>query len=313
MRSIVIILLGAVSYGLLSTFVKLAYQSGFSTNEVIGSQMLFGVVMMVLLLLFVSRTKKGPLMKGVSVKTLLSLLPIGITVGATSIFYYSALKYIPASIAIVLLFQFSWMGVLIEAVVERKRPGKEKLIALVLVLAGTAMAGGLTDGGWKQFTMVGVILGLLSAFSYSLFIALSGKAALQVAPVTRSTIIVAISAVFISFVYPPTFVLSGALGHGLLFWGFLLAFFGVVIPPLCFAIGVPKTGGGLASILSAAELPVAVVMSGIVLQEHVTMLQWVGVVIILVGVTLPELLTRHKRTPSTPLDERPVKSKRISL
>ena len=313
MRSILIILLGAVSYGLLSTFVKLAYRLGFSTSEVVGSQMIFGAVMMLLLLLLASRTKKAPVLKGVSFKALLALLPIGITVGATSIFYYSALQYIPASVAIVLLFQFSWMGVLIEAVVERKRPGKEKIAALVLVLAGTAMAGGLTDGGWKQFTLAGVILGLLSALSYSLFITLSGKAALKVAPVTRSTIIVVVSTVFISFVYPPSFVVSGALGQGLFLWGFLLAIFGVVIPPLCFAIGVPKTGGGLASILSAAELPVAVVMSGIVLQEHVTLLQWIGVAVILIGVALPELIFRQKLAPNVTLAEGQAKSRSVSL
>lgn len=313
MRSIMIILLGAISYGLLSTFVKLAYRSGFSTNEVVGSQMVFGIAMMSLLLLFASRIKKVPVMKGVSVKSVFALLPIGITVGATSILYYSALQYIPASIAIVLLFQFTWMGVLIEAVVERKRPGKEKMTALMLVLAGTVMAGGLTDGGWKQFTLTGVILGLLSAFSYALFISLSGRAALQVAPITRSTIIIFISAVMIMFVYPPTFVTSGALGEGLFLWGFLLALFGVVIPPICFAVGVPNTGGGLASILSAAELPVAVVMSGIILQERVTVLQWIGVVVILIGVALPELFIRQKRAQNIPLAGGPAKGPRISL
>lgn len=313
MRSIVIILLGAISYGLLSTFVKLAYHSGFSTNEVVGSQMVFGIAMMSLLLLFANRIKKVPVMKSVSVKSVFALLPIGITVGATSILYYSALQYIPASIAIVLLFQFTWMGVLIEAVIERKRPGKEKMVALALVLAGTIMAGGLTDGGWKQFTLAGVILGLLSAFSYALFITLSGKAALQVAPLTRSTIIVFISAVMIMFVYPPEFFTNGALGEGLFLWGFLLALFGVVIPPICFAIGVPKSGGGLASILSAAELPVAVILSGVVLHERVTLLQWIGVVVILIGVALPELLIRQKRARNLPLAGGPAKGRRLSL
>lgn len=128
MRSIMIILFGAVSYGLLSTFVKLAYHSGFSTNDAVGSQLIFGIVMM---LLVIGLIKNVPVMKGVSVKSLIALLPTGITVGATSILYYSALQYIPASIAIVLLFQFTWMGVLIEAVIERKRSGKEKMTALV--------------------------------------------------------------------------------------------------------------------------------------------------------------------------------------
>jgi len=89
--------------------------------------------------------------------------------------------------------------------------------------------------------------------------------------------------------------------------------FGAVIPPICFAIGVPKSGGGLASILSAAELPVAVFMSGIILHERVTMLQWIGVAVILIGVALPELLIRQKRARNIPLVGGPAKGRRISL
>lgn len=294
MRSILYILCGAVSYGLLSTFVKTAYRAGFRTDQVVGSQILFGALMMLLLWLAAGRFRLRASLKGATLHSLIQLLPVGLCVGGTSMLYYAALRYIPASIAIVLLFQFTWMGVLIEAVLERKRPGAEKLLALAVVLAGTLMSGGILDGGWRQFTAMGIVLGLLSALSYALFITQSGRSAPGVAPLTRSTFTVLAAAVFILCVYPPVFVSDGSLGGGLTLWGCLLAFFGVVIPPLCFALGAPKVGGGLASILSAAELPVAIVMSAIVLQERVTGLQWVGVAVILVGVVLPEWLSRRR-------------------
>ncbi|MDQ8736950.1 DMT family transporter [Paenibacillus sp. LHD-38] len=60
----------------------------------------------------------------------------------------------------------------------------------------------------------------------------------------------------------------------------------VVIPPLFYAIGVPRVGGGLATILSAAELPTAVIMSYVVLNESVNWLQWFGVGITMIGITL---------------------------
>jgi drug/metabolite transporter (DMT)-like permease len=44
---------------------------------------------------------------------------------------------------------------------------------------------------------------------------------------------------------------------------------------------MPKIGTSLGSILSAVELPVAVLMSFFVLQETVTVLQWTGVAAIL--------------------------------
>ncbi|MFK4998519.1 hypothetical protein ACI2OX_17980 [Bacillus sp. N9] len=41
----VIVFLGGCSYGILSTFVKLAYSAGFSVAEVSGSQVLFGTIL----------------------------------------------------------------------------------------------------------------------------------------------------------------------------------------------------------------------------------------------------------------------------
>jgi len=49
---------------------------------------------------------------------------------------------------------------------------------------------------------------------------------------------------------------------------------------------MPKTGVSLGSILSAVELPVAVCLSFFVLHEPVSILQWVGVLLILFFVVL---------------------------
>ncbi|MNR45714.1 EamA-like transporter family protein [compost metagenome] len=75
----------------------------------------------------------------------------------------------------------------------------------------------------------------------------------------------------------------------LLKWGIILAVFGTVIPPLCFASGIPKAGLTLSSILSSVELPVAVTMSALVLHEEVSWIRWLGIAIILGAMILPNL------------------------
>ena len=48
-----LVLLGVCSYGVLAIFVKLAYAEGFSLGEVIGSQYLFGwIILFAITLLF---------------------------------------------------------------------------------------------------------------------------------------------------------------------------------------------------------------------------------------------------------------------
>lgn len=59
---------------------------------------------------------------------------------------------------------------------------------------------------------------------------------------------------------------------------------------LFFSIGVPKLGSGLGTILGAAELPAAVVASVLVLQEDVSLLRWVGIFVVLIGIAAPQII-----------------------
>jgi drug/metabolite transporter (DMT)-like permease len=296
-KYILFVLAGACSFGLLSTFVKKSYESGFHVGDVVGSQNLFGVIMLWTLVFVTAKSSKLPAASqtfNVTRRQALSLMAVGTTTGLTGIFYYSALQYISASFAIVLLFQFTWMGILLEAVVERKRPGKDKILSLIILFVGIIMASGYLGGGQDAVSWIGVTLGLLAAVTYALFIWFSGKTAKQVVPITRSAIMLSGSFILVMLVFPPHFLINGSLYEGLLPWALLLALFGIVIPPLFYAIGVPRVGIGLATILSAAELPTAVIMSYVVLNESVNWLQWLGVGITMLGIALPELMKRKK-------------------
>lgn len=287
MRHIILVFLGACSYGILSTIVKLAYGQGYSPAEVIGGQMFFGFVLTWIPALFFLRTKP-PL------RSFLLLAAVGLAIGSTGILYYNALRFIPASLAIVLLFQFTWMGVLAEAVLSRRRPDKPTLFSLVLLFGGTLLAGGIFEnGGIMQFHLLGVVLGLLAAVSYTMFIIFSGRAEIGVNSWVRSSSMTTGSFLLAALIYPPAFVWDGTLWDGLFPYVFLLAFFGVFIPTVLFNFGVPHIGAGMAAILGAAELPMAVFSSYMVLHESVSLLQAAGVIIILLGIVLPEWLRKR--------------------
>ncbi|HWL12019.1 MAG TPA: EamA family transporter, partial [Ureibacillus sp.] len=63
---------------------------------------------------------------------------------------------------------------------------------------------------------------------------------------------------------------------------------------LLFSVAAPKVGGGLTSILSAMELPVAIIASVIVLHEKLTILQCLGIVLVLIGMSLPTVIAQRK-------------------
>ncbi|MEB3103723.1 EamA family transporter [Ferviditalea candida] len=282
MRWAVLVFLGACSYGVLSTFVKLAYHAGFTVQEVVGSQAFFGILLLWPMSWFFPRNK-------LTRKELISIMLVGSTIGLTAIIYYGSLQYLPASVSVVLLFQFTWIGVLIESLIDRQKPDRAKILSLILLFAGTILAAGLLEADTAHWTGIGILLGLLSALSYALFVIFSGRTANHVHPVVRSSIMAFSSLILVFIVFPPFFLWNGSLYAGLALWGFLLALFGIVIPTLFLTLGVPHTGGSLASILGAAELPTAVLMSSMVLGESVSSLQWLGVFVILSGIALPEL------------------------
>lgn len=288
MRSMLLVLLGSCSFGLVSGVIKFAYAAGLSPAAVTSSQILFGCLIMWLLALMT----KGRRPQG---RQWPMLLGAGLTMGVTSLAYYNALHHLDASVAIVMLFQFTWIGVILDAVVERRLPNRSTILSLLLLGAGTLLAAGVLEQGGRSLSLIGVGFGLLSALSYAFMILFSGKVATGVGPFYRGAVMLTGSLCLIFLVYRPTFLIDGPLPNGLLLWGLAAAMSASVIPTICFAIGVPKIGAGMATILGAAELPMAVLVSRFLLSESVSLLQWAGGAVILLAIALPEVSRRRQQ------------------
>ncbi len=283
-----VILLGACSYGVLSSILKIGFLNGFSFPELLGGQYVFGWFGLLLLVIIFSRHK-------VSSKNILSLLAVGTTMSLTSIFYGLSVKELPASIAIVLLFQFTWIGVLIEAIANKTFPSREKLLSILILFVGTVLAGGVFDGLGQQLSIKGIIFGLLAAITFSFYFFASGRVSTEVPIYSKSFLMATSATLFVCLIYPPTYLIDGTLQTGLWKYALILGFFGVVIPVICFSIGVPKVGTGLATILGAVELPTAVIASITLLNEFVSPLQWIGIICILSGIFIPQMLKIEKK------------------
>jgi drug/metabolite transporter (DMT)-like permease len=282
------VFLGACSFGILSTIVKTAYKEGFTLHQVMGGQYGFGWALMLVLMLLFSRRR-------VSFTQFIRLAGVGACTCLTGVLYYMSLQSLPASIAIVLLFQFTWIGVGIEAMVTRKWPSKTAIGSVMILFAGTVLAGGLLGGHDFHLSLDGVLYGLGSALTMSLFIFFSGRVETQLPLIARSFYITTGSFLVLITVFTPQAIFGISFGNGLWLYGLVLGAFGAVIPVLLFGLGAPKISPGLASILSAGEFPVAVMASVVVLHEQVTWPQWLGIVVILLGIAYPQL--RGIKTP----------------
>lgn len=291
------IIIGSSSYGMLSTFVKLAYKENFTTPEVTTAQFAWGILILTFLSLF--QRKLGPEIKADDVK---KLMVAGIPLSLTSILYYLSVRYIDASVAVVLLMQSVWMGVIVEAIQKRKLPGIEKVIAVILILFGTLLATKVIGAENMNLDPRGLVLGMLTAMCFSWGLYSTSSVANHLNPITRSrymlyggAIVVALFTVLAQVA--PYYLNIHILSEGFVFnqpfdanifkyYGLIVAVFGTVIPPIMLNKGFPIVGVGLGSILSSIELPVAMTISFLFLGEIVTLVQWLGVGIILSAIVL---------------------------
>ncbi|WP_155894785.1 MULTISPECIES: DMT family transporter [Bacillaceae] len=282
-----LVVIAASSYGVVSTIIKLAMHSGFSAQEAVTSQFFIGFCIAVCIYLLTNRTKLS--FNGVKI-----LIFAGVLTGLTNIVYGQSLNYLPASLAVVLLFQFTWIGMLISCITKRQLPSRIEFFSIIILVMGSIPAAGLIDVDLSQIPFQGWLWGLAAALCYSLFLFVNGKATTSMTTSNR-LVIVSFTAFMMSAGFQsPEIIWNGTLfNEGLWMYGLALGLFGMIIPVFLFTIAVPKVGLGMTSILSAIELPIAVMVSVILLSETVTTLQIVGIVTIILGISLPTILNRN--------------------
>ena len=289
LKGVVLVGLGAASYGMLATFVKLAYKDtssqglNYTPAEVIIAQFVIGILIVLGINAF-QKNRKGKDVIKASSTDIKKLMLVGTSTGLTSIFYYLAVKYIPVSIGIVLLMQTVWMGIVLEMFLEKKQPSKIKTIAVLIVLLGTVLATNVLNNSvnldWR-----GIVLGLLAAASFTTTMFAANKVALTISSAQRSLYML-LGGIIVVFIFA-IFTQNTPFNYDIFFkWGILLALFGTVIPPILLNAGFPLTGIGLGSIVSALELPVSVMMAFLILNENVVFSQWIGIVIIILAIVL---------------------------
>lgn len=294
LKGVLLVALGATSYGMLATFVKLAYSENFTTAEVTTSQFVYGILGILLINLFQKNKAKKPVNLATP-KNIMQLMLAGTSLGMTSVFYYLCVKYINVSIAIVLLMQTVWMGVLLEWLLDKKAPSVQKIAAVIIVLTGTFLATNLYQADlnldWR-----GLFWGMMAAASFTTTMFTANKVALGISSAQRSlymllggAIIVFGFAIFTQTT-PYNFDIFSK-------WGIVLALFGTIIPPMLLNAGFPSTGIGLGSIVSSLELPVSVMMAYFILNEKVSLIQWLGIVLILLAIVIMNIRSKSLETP----------------
>lgn len=213
---------------------------------------------------------------------------LGVFTGLTSICYYTSVSLLPGAVALTLLFQYVWVSVLIECVVERRLPSRSTVVAVIIVLAGTVFAAGLFEGSIGTLDPFGVAMGAGSAVFYALFLYLSGRigadqpAALRAAMLPLGGLVVtslANPACYTTAMFDPN-VWPYAVGMSIL---------GVILPTTLINYASPKLSTGMVSVMASSELPVGIISAWILVADTPTPLTLFGAILVLVGIVVKQI------------------------
>ena len=289
----ILVFIGGCCFGPSSALTKLGYKNGFSFADIVMSQYFFGFLFMLVLaggfFLIQYPKKRANLLKIPSLKAIIMLTLAGISIALVSTTFMISLQTVPAHISVILLFQYTWMGVILDVIASRKLPNKGTTISVISLIIATLLAAG-AEAGAENLSRLGVFSGILSAIFYTVYIFILGKIDSSISSPSRSLIVLSIALITLIVIFSPRYFTSDIIVEAdIWMYGLLLGSFGCALPNFLFSIATPKISASMAVILSSSELPASIICSMIIISERVTWLQWVGIVLLFFGISFPYL------------------------
>lgn len=272
---VVLVAVSGASFGTLAIFARYAYRAGGEPTAVLFLR--FTVAAMVLVAVLAVRREALP--RGRALLPLVGLGAIGYV--GQSLAYFTALTYASVALVSLLLYLFPVIVVLLSRVFLGERLTRVRGTALALALAGSALTVGSGAGGRP----LGVVLGIVSAVLYALYIVIGSRVTAGVGAIPAATVIVGSAALSFGLV---VLVTRPAFPHGALgaFAILGLALVATVVAIVTFFAGLARLGPTDSSTLSTFEPVVTVLLAATLLGERVTPLQLAGGALILGAVLL---------------------------
>jgi drug/metabolite transporter (DMT)-like permease len=273
-------LTSAACFGSLSVLVKMAYGLGMDALTLLSLRLTLAAVFLWFIVFARFRHEAQVGWRGAG--SLFLIGPLGSAFPATA--YFLALRDIDASLGIALFYTFPLLTNLLGIVFLRDRPTRSRWFSLALTLMGIALAVELHRFNPARSDMGGIGLALVAAFFVAVFNLIVQPATQKHKPFIVNTYIITASAVLLSLLRPPWEFAQ--LDPRVWLFAAVIALLSTVIAMSLYLTSIRLIGAGRASVLSTFEPVVTITLAFMLLGEHLTFLQLVGVGAILLGIVI---------------------------
>lgn len=273
------VIFSSLCFGFLGYFGKVGYQLGYTPLTLQIARFLLAALM-----LWVVALSRGLSRYRVGQRELIGLAAQGIGYAMTALGYFSALRYLPASLVAIIFYIHPVITTLAAAGIFGEKITRVKVAALALAIVGTTLVSDPRAIIGGSLSLIGLAWVMVSSCSYSTFTILGQKTTTGRDPLMVTTYSMTFCGLFLALFHFPLFMVDGSLT--LPMWGIALgiSFICSVLAILFYVVGVSIIGASRTSIVAAAEPLSGLIVSAILLSERLGCWQWLGMALILLAV-----------------------------
>lgn len=275
---VLMVLLSAFGFALMPTFAKFAYQNDISVMTLLVIRFFLAAVIFFIYLAYTRQNIR------LDKKSLLGLFFLGaVCYTLQSVFYFSAVKHIPASLVVLLVYTHPAIIAVISCSLGHEPVTKNIVLSLAISFAGLVLMLGTTLG---TISGLGVLLALGAALVYSLYVILGNKMLKTVPPLMASAYI----ALFTSMGLLLPGLWSGSIDFsfqaGAWPWILGLVACSTVLAMLTFFRGLEILGPTKSTVLSMAEPVFGVIIAILLFHDRLTGVQFLGAAGVIAGAVM---------------------------
>lgn len=280
-------ILAAMFYGTNPLGALKLYEQGMNTNSVLFSRFSMAWIIISIILIIRKESLK------VSRREFGVLTALGLLFTASSMTLYFSFHYIAAGVASTLLFTYPIMTAVIMGAIFKEKAGFKTIVAIILSLVGVLLLYWTGEGG-EALNTLGVVLVLVSALTYAIYIIVVNRCPLEMSSFKINFYVVLYCAIGMAvFAW-----LTGQplrLPHNAVSW-FYATWLAVVPATLSLVLMVYASkyiGATPTAILGALEPLTAVVIGIFVFNEPFGLRLAIGIVLILSAVIITAYQPKH--------------------
>lgn len=272
--AVALVLLSALGFGSIAMFAKIAYASGISPTMLLTWRFALAVAMLAPLVWI----KRLRLPRG---RALAGFALMGALYTAQSQCYFNALMHASSGLVGLLLYVYPVLVTILAVLFGWEKLDRRTFVLLMVAVTGLA----ITLGDNLQGEPLGIMLGLLAAAVYAVYIVIGGRLTRGSDPLAATLVVMAAAALGNG-----ALAMAGdsPLPSGLSAWLAIgaIALFSTVIAIAAFLVGIKHIGPAQASIISTLEPVITICLGVALLGESVSGGQLVGGAMVLASVVM---------------------------